>query len=876
MHKVSDLRNSFIDFFKSKGHKQVHSSPLIPQDDPTLLFTTAGMVQFKPMFAGTVIKDYKTATTVQKCLRTSDLENVGRTERHCTFFEMLGNFSFGDYFKEEAIQYAWEYSVDVLKFDKEKIWVSIYLDDDEAFEIWNKKIGVPAERIVRLGKEDNFWGPAGDSGACGPCSELYIDKGEEHGCGSPDCKPGCDCERYMEYWNLVFNQFDQDKDGNLKPLPQTGIDTGMGLERLATICQGVTSIFETDELRMLVDFVCNSLGIKYEGENIVPVNVIVEHARSLTFAMTDGAYPSNEGRGYVLRRILRRALRFGRYIGIKEPFVYKLVDPIVEIMGEHYPEIISSAENVKNVLLGEEKRFLETLDTGINKLEEFISNIEKSGLKSLSGKDAFILYDTYGFPAEMTNEICEERGLSVNMEEFEAEMQAQRQRGKQSWKASDSVFEEHMTFISKEAGETDFRGYDCYETESVVKIMSDNIEICDILKEGQEGALVLDMTPFYGESGGQAADLGSIHQGGSEFEVFDVKRYNKTFVHFGKVIRGEIKSGDKCTAVIDAVRRNLVKANHTVTHLLQAALREVLGDHVKQAGSLVEPDRMRFDFSHFKAMTPDEIHKVENLVNRKIWENLTVSTENMKLDDALKSGAMAEFGEKYEDTVRVVKAGDFSTELCGGTHAESTGLIGIFKIMKESSPGAGVRRIEGITLRGVLERFNELNDISDKLSNALNVPEVHLEAKAVEILKQNSDLKKEISKLKSENLASNADELLDGAENFNGYNIYVKNLGDVQVPEMRKFSDMIREKDSAAVVLLGSDANGKAMLLCAGTKKTVSETNLDCGAVIKEISAVVGGGGGGRKDMAQAGGKDPSKLEEALEKGKILVKEMLV
>lgn len=875
MLKVSDLRNSYIEFFKSKGHKHVHSSPLIPQDDPTLLFTTAGMVQFKPMFAGTVKKDYTTATTVQKCLRTSDLENVGRTERHCTFFEMLGNFSFGDYFKEEAIKYAWEYSVDVLKFDPEKIWVSIYLDDDEAFEIWNKKVGVSEDRIVRLGKEDNFWGPAGDSGACGPCSELYIDKGEEHGCGSPDCKPGCDCERYMEYWNLVFNQFHQDVDGNQIPLPQTGIDTGMGLERLATICQDVKSIFDTDELRMLVDFVCNSLGIKYEGDNIVPVNVIVEHARSLTFAMTDGAYPSNEGRGYVLRRILRRALRFGRYLGIKEPFVYKLVDPIVEIMGQYYPEIVSSAENVKNVLIGEEQRFLETLETGICKLEEFIENVEKTDGEILSGKDAFLLYDTYGFPAEMTNEICEEHGISVDMKEFEAEMQAQRERGKQSWKASDTEFETLMEKMSKEAGATEFLGYDNYETDSTISKVSDNEIECEVLKEGQEGSLILDKTPFYGESGGQTADLGSIHQGGSEFEVFDVKRYNKTFVHFGKVVRGEIKTGQECHAVIDTVRRNLVKANHTVTHLLQAALREVIGDHVKQAGSLVEPDRMRFDFSHFKAMTPEEIKKVENLVNRKIWENLTVTTENMQLDDALQSGAMAEFGEKYEDVVRVVKAGDFSTELCGGTHAESTGLIGIFKILKESSPGAGVRRIEGITLRGVLERFNDLSSVVGDMAEIINVSENHLTSKAAEIVKQNYELKKEISKLKSENLASGADEMLSGAEVCGNYNLYVKDLGEASVPDMRKFSDMIREKDSSAVVILGSNANGKAMLLCAGTKKTVSETNLDCGAVIKTISAIVGGGGGGRKDMAQAGGKDPSKLNEALENGKNIVKEML-
>lgn len=863
MLKVKDLRDSYIEYFKGKGHRHIHSSTLIPAGDPTLLFTTAGMVQFKPMFAGTVKTDYSRAVSIQKCLRTSDLENVGRTKRHCTFFEMLGNFSFGDYFKTEAIDMAWEFSVDLLKFDPARIWVSIYQDDDEAFAIWNKRIGVPEERIVRLGKADNFWGPAGDSGACGPCSELYIDKGPEYGCGKADCKPGCDCDRYMEYWNLVFNQFNQDTSGVLHPLPRTGIDTGMGLERLSTICQNVGSIFETDELKSLVDAVCADLDIKYEGKNIVPVNVIVEHSRALTFAMSDGAYPSNEGRGYVLRRILRRALRFTRSIGVNRPYIYSMVDKVVQLMGPYYPEIIDSARNVKSVLEGEEKRFLETLDNGMDRLEAIV-NAAKGSSSAISGSDAFVLYDTYGFPAEMTREIALEEGLTVDMEGFAAEMQKQRERGKQSWKGADAAGAAVAAELVTNCDESDFTGYGEYSTKSKILAIA-NTEIADTLVEGEEGCVVLAATPFYGESGGQSGDSGIIKTTGGQFQVTSTKKIEKRHLHYGKVIFGAIHRGDACTAEIDAVRRNLTKANHTVTHLLQAALRQVLGTHVKQAGSSVDPDRMRFDFSHFEAMTPEQIVEVEAIVNRKIWERLDVSATTMRLDDALKTGAMAEFGEKYGEEVRVIKAGDFSTELCGGTHVSNTAEIGIFKILKEASPGAGTRRIEGITMRGVLERLNDLTAKVSAGCRTLDTHEEKLAAKIADLAEENGALKKEIAAYKKSELKAGIEGILSSAKDISGVSVILTRVAGADMDALKGMADLIREKLHNCALLLVSSDEEKLMMVAAATQGAVAK-GADCGALIKECAPLAGGKGGGRKDMAQAGAKDIAAADAVLKK----------
>lgn len=869
---VKDLRNSFIEFFREREHRIIHSSPLIPKDDPTLLFTTAGMVQFKPMFAGTIPLEYRRAASIQKCLRTSDLENVGRTKRHCTFFEMLGNFSFGDYFKKEAIRFAWEFSTEVLKLPKEKIWVSIFENDDEAFAIWKNDIGVPAERIVRLGKADNFWGPAGDSGACGPCSELYIDKGESLGCGKKDCKPGCDCERYMEYWNLVFNQFFQDTDGKQSPLPQTGIDTGMGLERLATIVQGVESIYETNELKTLVDFVCRELKVKYEGNNIPAVNAMVEHARSLTFAMTDGAYPSNEGRGYVLRRILRRALRFGRLLGVKDPFVCRMIDPVVDIMSPYYPELKSSAKNVMNVIEGEEKRFLETLENGIDRLEEILKTVGASGKKIITGRDAFVLYDTYGFPVEMTNEMALEKGLSVNMDEFASEMEKQRERGKSSWKGADNAFGGLMDEIAKAAGATKFIGYTEIESESKIVLIANEKTLVDELKEGDNGYVVLDATPFYAESGGQTGDTGIIRtKDGSVFQVTDTKKASKAFVHYGVMTKGSLSKGAAVHAEVDGVRRNLIKGNHSATHLLQAALREVLGEHVKQAGSSVDAERLRFDFSHFASMKPEELIRVEQIVNEKIWKNLPTIVAEMKLEEALKIGAMAEFGEKYGETVRVVTMGNFSRELCGGTHVDNTGKIGIFKIVKEFSPGAGLRRIEGVTLKGVSDRYDLRNGIVDTLLQELNATDKDVVQKIKDLIADARSLRKEIAKANAANTLSEVDDYIKSAVVKNGVSIIARAFEGADAGVLKAFADAVREKVPSCIVLLGSAFDGKALLLAAATKGAV-DNGADAGSCIKIMAPIVGGAGGGRKDMAQAGGKDPSAVVKAVEEGAVAAK----
>ncbi len=875
MTKVRNLRESFIDFFGERGHKIIPSSSLVPKDDPTLLFTTAGMVQFKPMFAGMVKLDYTRAATIQKCLRTSDLENVGKTRRHCTFFEMLGNFSFGDYFKKEAIRYAWDYSVDTIGFPKKDIWISIYEDDDEAFEIWNKQIGVPAEKIVRLGKKDNFWGPAGDSGACGPCSELYLDRGPAFGCGSPDCKPGCDCERFLEYWNLVFNQFYQNEKGELSPLPQTGIDTGMGLERLATLVQNVDSIYWTDELYKLVQFVCGETKIKYDGDFVTPVNVLVEHARALTFAISDGVYPSNDGRGYVLRRILRRALRFGRQIGIHEPFVYKLVSPIVDSMGDFYPEIRKGAGNVQLVLEGEEKRFLETLENGMDRLEEIMKSLAKSGNNTVSGRDAFVLYDTFGFPLEMTVEIAGEKNLQVDMDGFNEEMERQRERGKQSWKAGEAGYEKIFDALTRDAGETRFRGYEEYDSESEILALATTGAVVSELSSGQKGMVVTKATTFYGESGGQVGDEGFIRaHGGAVFRVDDTKKFNKTIIHVGEVVQGSLRIGDAVRTEVDVIRRNLIKANHTATHLLQAALRKVLGDHVHQSGSLVDPEHLRFDFTHFKALSAEEISEIENIVNRVIWEHLPVEVQVKPLDEAVKMGAMAVFDEKYEDTVRVVSVKDFSMELCGGTHMDNTGKIGVFKILREASPGAGMRRIEAITLKEVLEKFNAQQSLIAAFARELNAMEADLPKRLQDLTDQVRTLEKELQKQKAEKLAGNIDDILSGAVTVKNTKVITYQAGQADSDELRRISDMVRAREQDSVVCLGSSVDGRALLLCAATAAAVAH-GIDCGSIIKQVSPVVGGGGGGRKDMAQAGGKNPEGLKDALAKAADIARAMI-
>ncbi|MCL1911468.1 MAG: alanine--tRNA ligase [Leptospirales bacterium] len=875
MLKVMDLRTSFTDFFKERGHKIVPSSSLVPKDDPTLLFTTAGMVQFKPMFAGAVELEYTRAASVQKCLRTSDLENVGKTKRHLTFFEMLGNFSFGDYFKKEAVRFAWDFSTGILGFPKDKIWVSIYQDDDEAFEIWKNDIGIPPEKIIRLGRADNFWGPAGDSGACGPCSELYWDRGEAFGCGSSDCKPGCDCERFLEYWNLVFNQFNQDTSGILHPLPQTGIDTGMGLERLATLVQNVDSVYETDEFQDLISFIAKESSLPYEDKNIVPMRVMAEHTRALTFAMSDGIYPSNEGRGYVLRRVLRRALRFSRLIGIKKPFLYKICVPTAKAMSAFYPELNETIENVKSVIESEEKRFLETIENGMDRLEEVMKGLKKSGGNVISGRDAFVLYDTFGFPLEMTNEIAAEDGLSVDLKAFEEEMDIQRGRGKQSWKAGGGGLAAYFEASARKSGDTAFKGYERESFPSRVLSMSNEQGESALLDEGDFGYMTLAETPFYGEAGGQAGDSGLISAaGGSVFKVEDTKKFNKTLIHIGRVLKGTFREGDAVEASVDTVNRNFIRANHTATHLLQAALRKTLGQHVKQAGSVVAADHLRFDFSHFDQMSDEELQRVEEMINEKIWENIELATKEMNLKDATASGAMAVFDEKYEDNVRVVTIGDFSSELCGGTHVSNTGKIGVFKILKEASPGAGIRRIEAVTLKGLLERYNTREKTIDLLTAKLNVNEKDVCKRVEDLVDKNRLLEKELEKLKKKNVSSDAGEIAGNAVEIKGVKVISRIFDGVSANELKEFSDSVREREQCSVVLFGSQFEGKPVLLFAATKPAVDK-GIDCGLLIKKTAPVIGGAGGGRKDMAQAGGKSGEGLKQALEEAFRLIESML-
>ena len=876
MLTLKNLRENFISFFKEKNHTVIPSSSLVPKDDPTLLFTTAGMVQFKPMFAGAVNLTYTRAASVQKCLRTSDLELVGKTKRHLSFFEMLGNFSFGDYFKKEAIDFAWEFSTEIIKFPKEKIWVSIYQDDDEAFDLWHQRIGIPKEKIVRLGKEDNFWGPAGDSGACGPCSELYLDRGEAFGCGSSSCQPGCDCERFLEFWNLVFNQYNQDLKGNLKPLPQKGIDTGMGLERLGTLVQGVDSVYETDEFKYLIDYIFQAKKIKDGPEKRKAVNIIAEHSRAIFFAMSDGIYPANEGRGYVLRRILRRALFYTRSLGINEPFIFEIIEPVLKSYGWFYPELQKNASVLKPIILNEEKRFLETLENGLDRLNEIIKKVQKEQKQKVAGKDLFVLYDTFGFPLEMTMEIAEEKNLKVDLDGFKAEMDQQKARGKKSWKGGGDSENDLLVILTKETEETIFSGYQKNKVSSQVIGLADNSSLTKNLDSGSRGILVLKETSFYGESGGQVGDRGEIKsKSGSVFKVLKTKKLFNRIFHFGEVITGKFSLGLEVMAEIDIIFRNLVRANHTATHLLQGALRSVLGSHVKQAGSLVESERMRFDFSHFAPLTEEEIDKVQNLVNEKIWQNILVGVEELDLEEALKKGALAVFDEKYDQRVRVVSVEDFSKELCGGTHVNFTGEIGLFKILKEFSPGSGVRRIEAVTLKGAFEKLKENDKVVSSLITRLKTKEEDLLEKVEYLLDEKVFLEKELKKLKAKNSMGELDRALAEAEKISGQTLMVSFFKGLNISELKKMVDVIKNKEKNFVVCFGSEIEGKVFILLSCSGSLAESGKIDCRDLIKELALQVGGKGGGRADMAQAGGDQPQFLEKALQQGKKIIRSKL-
>ena len=873
---VNELRKMFLEFFESKGHLKLKSFSLVPHNDNSLLLINSGMAPLKPYFTGQEIPPRKRVTTCQKCIRTGDIENVGKTARHGTFFEMLGNFSFGDYFKHEAISWSWEFLTKVVGLDENRLYPSIYVDDDEAFDIWNKEIGIAPERIFRFGKEDNFWEHG--AGPCGPCSEIYYDRGEKYGCGKPGCTVGCECDRYMEVWNNVFTQFENDGNGNYEELVQKNIDTGMGLERLAVVVQDVDSIFDVDTLVALRNKVCEFAHAEYKTDEAkdVSIRLITDHIRSATFMISDGIMPSNEGRGYVLRRLIRRAARHGRLLGIEGKFLAKLSETVIEGSKDGYSELEEKKEMIFKVLTEEENKFNKTIDQGLAILSQMREEMVKSGKKELSGEDAFKLYDTYGFPLDLTKEILEEENLGIDEEGFKACMEEQRVKARSARKVSNYMGADVTVYESIDPSITsEFVGYDNTECDGKILVLTTDTEIVQALAEGDCGTIITDKTPFYATSGGQAADTGVIKTESAEFEVQDtIKLLGGKIGHVGKVTKGMFAVDETVKMCIDVEKRLASGKNHSATHLLQKALREVLGTHVEQHGSDVNPERLRFDFSHFSAMTTEEIAKVEKIVNEKIQEGLPVVTEIMDIEDAKKTGAMALFGEKYGDKVRVVKMGDYSTELCGGTHVKNTASITAFKILSESGIAAGVRRIEALTSNAVFEYYNNLENILNSAAKALktNVSDV---VDKIEHL--NADLKKlqsENESLKAKAASDALGDVMDKVTEVKGVKLLAVYVPDVDGNGIRDLGDKLKSQLGEGVVVLASSKDGKVSLLSMATDAAM-KAGAHAGNLIKEIASVVGGGGGGRPNMAQAGGKNPDGINDALAKAKEVLESQL-
>jgi alanyl-tRNA synthetase len=875
----NEIRESFIQFFEGKGHTQVASSSLIPRDDPTLLFTNAGMVQFKNAFLGLENRGYTRAVSCQKCARAggkhNDLENVGLTARHHTFFEMLGNFSFGDYFKEEAISWAWEYLIDVVGLPKDKLWVTIFENDDEAFQIWHEKMKVPKERIVRMGEKSNFW-MMGETGPCGPCSEILYDQGEGTGCGRPDCDVNCDCDRHLEIWNNVFTQFDRDESGKLTPLPKPNIDTGMGLERLAAVIQGVKSNYDTDLFQPIIRFVEKISGKTYKEneDNDISIRVIADHSRAVTFLIGDGIMPSNEGRGYVLRRILRRAARHGKMLGIGKPFLNEAALVVIGMMKNTYPDLADKASYIAKMILNEEQRFMETLDAGLRILQEETSALKAAGKSVLPGAQVFKLYDTFGFPTDLTADIIKRDGLILDQEGFEDEMERQRERARVAWKGSgEEAVAECYLKISSGGVATDFCGYDgLAQNDANVSAIFVDGQAAESAREGQKAEIVLDKTPFYGESGGQAGDTGYLEGQDFHFIVEETKKpLDKFFVHKGFVRSGEIRIGAKARPVVDSERRKAIAANHSGTHLLQAALKAVLGDHIKQSGSLVNASRLRFDFTHFSKISEEEVLRVETIVNDMIRKNLSVQTDVCALEDALKTGATAVFDEKYGATVRIVKMGDMSMELCGGTHVDRTGDIGLFKITHESAIAAGVRRIEAVTGRESVAHVQQTEEELKRTALLFKAGVSEVYERTEKMLKNIRDLEKEVETLKGKLAARDSGDLISRAKEINGVKTLAAEVAISDAKTLRDFADKLRDKLGSGVILLGSQSEDKALLLCMVTKDLTDRFH--AGNIVKELAPIVGGKGGGRPDMAQAGGTNPQNLGKIFsELEKILLK----
>lgn len=862
---LNELREKFLSFYESKEHLRMKSASLVPQGDKSILIINSGMAPLKAYFSGQETPPRARATSCQKCIRTPDIENVGKTARHGTFFEMLGNFSFGDYFKKDAIAWAWEFCTKVLELPEDKLWVSVYLEDDEAFEIWNKDIGLSSERIVRMGKEDNFWEIG--LGPCGPSSEIYFDRGSKRGCGKPDCKLGCDCDRYIEFWNLVFTQFDKDEAGNYNKLAKPNIDTGMGLERIAAIMQDVDNIFEVDTIKYILDYVCSLANVQY-GKNPktdLSIRVITDHIRSVTFMTSDGILPSNEGRGYVLRRLLRRAARHGKLLGIEGTFLTKMANKVIEVSGKAYPELVEKQDYVLNVIEIEESRFNETLDKGLNILQGYIDELKNEKANTLSGAKAFELYDTYGFPLDLTKDVLEEAGLMVDEEAFNKEMYAQKERARSGRvDTSAEAWKEDIYSKLDKSITTSFVGYESYAADSKVLAVMTNNEITQAAKAGEEISVILDTTPFYAESGGQAGDTGKIYSERFELEVVDCKKVaGGRFAHICKVVKGEIRVGDSCKAEINIVRRMAVARNHSTTHLLQKALREVLGTHVEQAGSQVTSDRLRFDFTHFKAMTEEELELVERKVNESILASLDISIKETNIAEAKQMGAMALFGEKYGEIVRVVKMGDYSIELCGGTHLANTSQAGIFKIASESGIAAGVRRIEAITGEKAYEYLKDEEKLIKEISEKLKSFPKECSKKIDAIMLQLKETEKELAALKSKLAAGTLDEATANAKDIKGVKCIIHSFEGMSIDDLRGIGDKLRDKYESCVVILTTTENEKLSIVGMASKQAVAK-GAHAGNIIKEVTKLAGGSGGGRPDMAQGGIKDTSKLNEAL------------
>ena len=865
---VNELRKMFLEFFESKGHLKMNSFSLIPHNDNSLLLINSGMAPLKPYFTGQEIPPRRRVTTCQKCIRTGDIENVGKTARHGTFFEMLGNFSFGDYFKHEAIAWTWEFLTEVVGLDADRLYPSVYENDDEAFDIWNKEIGIASDRIFRFGKEDNFWEHG--AGPCGPCSEVYYDRGEKYGCGKPGCTVGCDCDRYMEVWNNVFTQFDNDGHNNYTELDQKNIDTGMGLERLAVVVQDVDSIFDVDTIKALRDKVCEMAKVTYrqDATKDVSIRLITDHIRSVTFMTSDGIVPSNEGRGYVLRRLLRRAARHGRLLGIQGKFLSELANTVIEVSKDAYPELAEKKEYIFNKIDKEEESFNKTIDTGLAILKDYIAEVKGNGNDILSGENAFKLYDTYGFPLDLTKEILEEENIKVDEEGFTQCMNIQKETARKARKTTTYMGADATVYEQLPADMTSsFVGYDRLRfSDKIIAITTDK-EVVDTVSEGTQASIITSTTPFYATMGGQTGDKGIIKTANGTFVVQDtIKVVGGKIAHVGYVESGELNVSDIADLMVDTENRSLICKNHSATHLLQKALKQVLGDHVEQAGSLVEPGRLRFDFSHDQAMSPEEIARVEEIVNAQIEADLPVVTKVMSLDEAKKTGAMALFGEKYGESVRVVMMGDFSKELCGGTHVSNTGVINTFKIVSESGVAAGTRRIEALTSQGAFDYYKNIEAELVAASIAAKTEPSKLKDRIEALLAEIKSLQSENQKLKDKMAKDSVGDVMANVVDVNGVKVLPVKVSGIDMNALRNLGDDLKSKLGSSVVILASDTEGKVNLIVMATEDAV-KAGAHAGNIVKKIAPMVGGGGGGRPNMAQAGGKNPSGMDEALAAG---------